>query len=81
MDYLVISAFLEAAKAGKKPPIDAYDAAAYMCVTALSEESIQKGGAVVAIPDFTRGKWYMRSDIDHGLRFDLDRENVFGALY
>lgn len=81
MDYLVISAFLEAVKAGKKPPIDAYDAAAYMCVTALSEESIQKSGAVVAIPDFTRGKWYMRDDIDHDLRFDLDRENVFGALY
>ena len=82
MDYLVISAFLEAVKEGKNPPIDVYDAAAYMCITALSEESIRKGGASVAIPDFTRGKWYMRKDIDHDLTFNLSRDDVFeGILY
>lgn len=81
MDYLVISAYLEAVKNGTKPPIDVYDAAAYMCITALSEESIQKGGAPVSIPDFTRGKWYMRKDIDHNLTFDLDRDDVFDGLY
>lgn len=72
MDYLVLSAFFDAIIAGKKPPIDAYDAAAYMCVTALSEESIARGGAVVAVPDFTRGKWYMRDDIEDQ-KFNLDR--------
>ena len=81
MDYLVISAYLEAVKKNAKPPIDAYDAAAYMCITALSEESIQKGGAPIAIPDFTRGKWYMRNDIDHSLTFDLDCDDVFEGLY
>lgn len=82
MDYLVISAFLEAMVNGKRPPIDVYDTAAYMCISALSEESILKGSAPVMIPDFTRGKWYMRKDIDHDLKFDLDRENVFeGLLY
>lgn len=81
MDYLVISAFLEAVKKGKKPPIDVYDAAAYMCITALSEESIQKGSAPIAIPDFTRGKWYMRQDIDHDLIFNLDRDDVFEGIY
>ena len=72
MDYLVISAFFEAMTTGKKPPIDVYDAAAYMCITALSEESIHKGSAPVAIPDFTRGKWYMRDDISDS-KFRLDR--------
>ena len=36
-----------------------YDAAAWMCVSALSEESISTG-SVVAIPDFTEGKWITR---------------------
>ena len=82
MDYLVISAFLEAMTSGKRPPIDVYDAAAYMAITALSEESILKGRAPVMIPDFTRGKWYMRDDIDYSLKYNLDREGVFqGILY
>ncbi len=81
MDYLVISAFLESLQKGTKAPIDVYDAAAYMCITALSEESIQKGSAPVAIPDFTRGKWYQRRDIDHSLTFDLDRADVNAELY
>ena len=34
-----------------------YDGAAWMAVTALSEESIAKGGVPVAFPDFTNGKW------------------------
>jgi hypothetical protein len=81
MDYLVFSAFLEAVKTGKKPPIDVYDAAAYMCITALSEESIHLGGAPVAIPDFTRGKWYMRDDIAYDLQFNLDRSDVHEGIY
>ncbi len=38
-------------------PVDVYDAASWMAITRLSEMSIQKGGAVVDIPDFTNGKW------------------------
>lgn len=72
MDYLVVSAFFEAMTTGTRPPIDVYDAAAYMCITALSEESIHGGSAPVAIPDFTRGKWYMRDDIVDS-KFRLDR--------
>ena len=41
-------------------PIDVYDMAAWRCISALSEQSIQKGGAAVAIPDFTNGKWIKR---------------------
>jgi hypothetical protein len=31
--------------------------AAWMSITCLSEDSIAAGGAPVAIPDFTNGKW------------------------
>ena len=43
-------------------PVDVYDAASWMAVTALSEMSIAKGGAVVDFPDFTKGKWHMIVD-------------------
>jgi len=59
MDYLVMSAYFESLTTGVPAPIDVYDAAAYMCVTVLSEQSIALGSAPVAVPDFTRGKWYM----------------------
>ncbi len=65
MDWLVYRAFVEAAKAEKRAPIDLYDAVTYMCITALSEQSIQRGGAPVDIPDFTEGRWFMRDDIDY----------------
>ena len=63
IDWLVFRAFIEAVKAGVQPPIDVYDAAAWMCVSALSEQSIAAGGAPQAIPDFTRGRWMERTDI------------------
>lgn len=81
MDYLVISAFLEAAIKDSKTPIDVYDTATYMCISALSEESINQGGAVVSIPDFTRGKWYMRQDIDFDLTYNLDRDDPFKDVH
>lgn len=61
MDWLVFRAFLDSVKNGAEVPIDVYDAAAWMCITALSEESIVMGGAPVAIPDFTNGLWLERS--------------------
>ena len=60
IDWLVCRAFVESVKMGVNPPIDVYDAAAWMCIGPLSAESIQKGGAPVEIPDFTRGKWQRR---------------------
>lgn len=81
MDYLVICAFLEAVKKNAKPPIDVYDAVAYMSITTLSEDSIQRGGAVVSIPDFTRGKWYMRQDIDYTLKYNLDQDDPFRDIH
>ena len=60
MDYLVLRAFVESVKNGTGVPIDIYDAAAWMAVTCLSEESIALGGAPVAFPDFTGGEWIHR---------------------
>ena len=63
MDEMVFSAFIDAALAGVQPPIDVYDAAAWMSITALSAASIATGSMPVAIPDFTSGRWIARKDI------------------
>jgi len=57
IDYLVLRAFFECVQNGTEPPIDVYDTAAWMSVTALSEDSIAQGGAPLAMPDFTGGRW------------------------
>ena len=57
MDWLVVRAFVESVKNGTQTPIDVYDTALWMSIAALSEHSIAMGGAPVAVPDFTKGKW------------------------
>jgi len=57
MDWFLIDEFVNHAKEDKRPPIDVYDAAAWLSVTPLSEQSIAAGSTPVAFPDFTRGKW------------------------
>jgi predicted dehydrogenase len=63
MDYLEFKEFFAAIKAGGEMPIDVYDAAAWMVITALSEQSIATG-MPVSIPDFTNGKWLLRKPSD-----------------
>ncbi len=72
MDWLVLRAFVESTKNGTKPPIDVYDAVAWMVITPLSEASILKGGMPVEIPDFTYGQWIEEYE---GLedKYSLDR--------
>ncbi len=62
MDYLVMRAFIEALQQGTPFTIDVYDAAAWMSVTALSEQSIAQGGQPVAVPDFSSGRWLARRE-------------------
>lgn len=64
MDYLELKEFFDCLKTGAPMPIDVYDAAAWMSVTALSEQSIATGGAPVVFPDYTRGKWTTRPRLD-----------------
>ena len=64
MDGILFSEFLTALTEGKEMPLDVYDAAAWMVITALSEISIAKGGALVDIPDFTNGAYKTRPSKD-----------------
>ncbi|MGI6767890.1 MAG: Gfo/Idh/MocA family protein [Bacilli bacterium] len=64
MDYFMMRAFIDAYKQSEEMPIDVYDAASWMVITVLSEESIALGGHPVTIPDFTRGKWLIRERKD-----------------
>ncbi len=80
IDHIVTRAFVEAVKTNTRPPIDIYDAATYMCVSALSEQSISLGGAPVAVPDFTGGRWTMRTDIVDNV-YNLDRIDNGRELY
>lgn len=71
MDYLVLRSMVNAIKGKTLPAIDVYDAAAWMCITALSEESIKNGNIPVEIPDFTNGKYKNRTDKSTG-KYALD---------
>jgi hypothetical protein len=74
MDYLVMRAWIESVRNQTPPPIDVYDAAAWMAITALSEQSIALGGAPVAFPDFTNGGWMDRTPKNTGM-YSLDIVN------
>ncbi|WP_263784406.1 Gfo/Idh/MocA family protein [Salinibacter grassmerensis] len=69
MDYFVRNALVESVKRDVAPPIDVYDAATWSVLSPLSERSIEQGGAPVAIPDFTDGRW-----MTEGRSFDPDGE-------
>lgn len=60
MDWLVFCEFVEAVKNRTDVPIDVYDMASWMSITALAEDSIALGSQPVAIPDFTNGRWMHR---------------------
>jgi len=57
MDWFLVDEFVNCVKENKKPPIDVYDAASWLSITPLSEQSIALGSSSVSVPDFTRGKW------------------------
>ena len=71
MDWFIIRAWIEAVKNDTLPPIDVYDAAAWMSITPLSEKSINEGSSTLEIPDFTRGKYKNREDKAEG-RYAID---------
>ncbi|MBQ8858967.1 MAG: Gfo/Idh/MocA family oxidoreductase [Clostridia bacterium] len=56
MDWLLFEDFFDYILHGGKSPIDVYDAAAWMCITPLSAQSIREGSRPVEIPDFTKIK-------------------------
>jgi len=62
IDELMFSEFIRCVRENLPMPIDVYDAATWMAVSVLSEISIAKGGMPVEIPDFTNGKWLLKSE-------------------
>jgi predicted dehydrogenase len=60
MDFFLIHSFVECAKRNEVPPFDVYDAASWLAITPLSEQSIAMGSHPMPIPDFTRGRWTER---------------------
>ena len=64
MDYIMFKEFFKAVMEGKELPVDVYDAATWLCVSALSEQSISCGGIPQYMPDFTRGQWMHRAQKD-----------------
>ena len=61
MDYVMNYRLMDCIKRGLVPDIDVYDAAAWSAPTPLSETSVAQNGASQKFPDFTRGKWNVRS--------------------
>jgi predicted dehydrogenase len=53
-DFFVIEDFVDAVRAGRRPPIDVYDAVSWSAIMPLSQQSLAAGGAPVAVPDFRR---------------------------
>ena len=53
MDWRLIDSL----RNGLPMDMDVYDAAAWSCITPLSEWSIANNSQPIEIPDFTRGAW------------------------
>ena len=64
MDYFEFVDYFDRLRNNKPMPIDVYDAATWMCISALSKQSIEGGNVPVEIPDFTNGKWKTRERFD-----------------
>lgn len=64
MDYFEFCDFFGRLRNNKPMPIDVYDAASWMCISALSKKSIEGGNIPMDIPDFTNGKWKTRERFD-----------------
>lgn len=62
MDYFLVNSFVHCVKENIAPPLDVYDAATWLAITPLSEQSIENGSAPMAFPDFTRGRWMWRKN-------------------
>ncbi|RZQ61735.1 Gfo/Idh/MocA family protein [Amycolatopsis suaedae] len=57
MDYIMLWRLVQCMRLGLPPDLDVYDSAATNAPFPLTVTSIRRGGAPVAVPDFTRGNW------------------------
>jgi hypothetical protein len=61
MDYIMLYRLVQCLKQGLAPDMDVYDCAAWGSIYPLSVQSVARGSAPVDVPDFTRGKWQVRT--------------------
>ncbi|MDR0385276.1 MAG: acetylgalactosaminidase, partial [Prevotellaceae bacterium] len=57
MDYIMDWRLIYCLRNGLPLDQDVYDAAAWSCITELSERSLENRSNSVDVPDFTRGEW------------------------
>ena len=57
MDYFCLRDFVDMVRYDREPWLDCYDSATYNVLNHCSQLSIDRRGAAVEIPDFTKGKW------------------------
>ncbi|MGE0354130.1 MAG: hypothetical protein AB7Q69_12990, partial [Gemmatimonadales bacterium] len=57
MDYLEDERLIHCLRNGLPTDQNVYDAAAWSCISALTEDSVARRGRPVEVPDFTRGRW------------------------
>jgi hypothetical protein len=63
MDYFEDFRLINALKKGIEPDMDVYDAVMMSAVVALSGKSIKLGNVPVKFPDFTRGMWKNKREL------------------
>jgi len=64
MDFIMDWRLIDCLRNGLPMDMDVYDAAAWSCITPLSEWSIANGSKPIDIPDFTRGAWLTNKPVD-----------------
>ncbi|MEA2063745.1 MAG: Gfo/Idh/MocA family oxidoreductase [Gemmatimonadota bacterium] len=64
IDYLTLQQFILAVRQGVQTPIDVYDAATWSAMAPLSEQSVAGRSRVVDVPDFTRGRWKEKRQVE-----------------
>ena len=57
MDYLEDYRLIQCLRAGVPTDMDVYDAAAWSCISELTERSAARRSRAEDVPDFTRGRW------------------------
>lgn len=64
MDFIMDWRLIDNLRNGLPMDMDVYDAAAWSCVTPLSEWSIANNSQPIDVPDFTRGAWKTNAPLD-----------------
>jgi len=68
MDFLMDWRTIDCLRNGLPLDIDVYDAASWSSIAPLSESSVARNSAAVAIPDFTSGSWKTNQPVDNQLQ-------------